>query len=674
MNFRYDKPACQNIRTALSAEWLETNGLGDYASSSLVCCNTRRYHGLLVAELPDCGGRHVLLSTMEESLLVAGHEFKFSCRRHPGVFFPRGHEYLQGVSVGLMPRFRYRVGDLTLTRELMLMPGKHLLIIKYMVESTGRQDPPMKLRAAPLLAFRNYHQLTRANLDLQVKTFPAESGFKIQPYNGLPPLFMQTSGTFEFFPAPDWYYNVEYVMEAERGFPDQEDLFRPGVFEIEIVPGTPVYLTASTESLSAPMQIEKDWKSEEHRRMGRISHGKSIDAHLARECGRFLVRRTSGNANVLAGYHWFESWSRDTMIALPGLAFCSGEAKFGMDILQQASARIINNGMLCNCEDANGTCSYNSADASLWFCWAVQQAAVYQPREKKHLLHNFGKAVCRIIESYSSGKIPNVTLDESGLLNVGNSTTQLTWMDAIVNGRPVTPRDGEPVEIEALWYNACAFADEICQFNGEQPMFGAEKLQKMKDTFIKRFWVEVPNDDDYLADCWRPTGLDKSVRPNMIFAASMPYSMLDEDQKNDIVSRCRSELLTPYGLRTLAPKNPAFIPHYEGNPEARDRAYHQGTVWPWLLGAYAEAVFLTTPEPEEDASELLEMLTPLYTTHLREAGIGSISEIFDANAPYQPRGCIAQAWSVAECLRVLKIMAKKAPVAYRNWKKTVEEA
>ena len=669
MKFRFDKPTCQNIRKSLRKEWIETNGLGDYASSSLICCNTRKYHGLLVADLESPAGRHVLLSSLEESLLVGGRELCFSCRKHPGVFYPRGNEHLEEMDAGEWPVFRYRFGEVTLTRELMLIPGHRLLLVRYEVRGTAPDTPPVVLRVKPLLAFRNAHDLTRANPALRPETLSAPSGICLRPYEALPPLFMQVEGGFIFNAAPDWCFNVEYLVERERGFAYQEDLFQPGQFEIRLVPGKPVFLTASTEALQTEHGhnvIGEIWRREVERRMGLAASSESLEGHLAREGERFLVRRPDGGLAVTAGYHWFGSWGRDTLIALPGLTFYAGRPEEGTDVLLGLGSAV-RDGLIPNVFSADGNHAYNSADASLWYVWAVQMLLQVDPQRMGFVKEHCWPTIKEILRAYAGGQVPFVRADEEGFLDVGDEQTQLTWMDAVVDGRPVTPRHGQPVEISALWYNALAFADHLARrFDEPHWQDSVDQRDRMRAVFVHRHWIKDYR-GDYLADVWRDGERDFRVRPNQLFAVSLPFPILEEDNYASVVSRVRQCLLTPCGLRTLAPSANEYCSLYEGGPGERDKAYHQGTVWPWLLGAYGDALLRAAWDEEGAARDLLHTLTPLFGSHLGGAGIGSISEIFDGDPPHLPNGCIAQAWSVAECLRLLNRLEKVAPQAYAQW-------
>ncbi len=659
MKWTVGKKDCQNLREGLRKEWIETNGLGDYASSTVVNCHTRRYHGLLVANLRQPAGRHVLLSSYEESLVLGGRDFDLSCHKYPSLFHPRGHEYLDRVEGDAWPVFHYRIGDVAFTREVMMLHGRHVTLVRYTVGKTG---VPALLRLKPLLAFRPHHSLTRANVDLQVKTFPARDGFKIQPYNTLPPLFVQTGAAFKFFPSPAWYRNFEYFMEQERGFPFQEDLFQPGVFEIPLTPDQPVILSASTDELDE--NLETLWKKEAaRRRPAQLAAAKTTAAHLRREGARFLIHEPDGRPAVIAGYPWFDAWGRDALISLPGLTFCANREDDGLELLARIG-ETEKNGLLPNCFGSDGAShAYNSVDASLWYVWAVQQMRELTGRDDL-VRKTYWPVIRRILQAYRQGTDHGIHMDAEGLLHAGSPATQLTWMDAMVNGQPITPRHGCPVEINALWYNALAFSNQLAlEFKSPKDRC-PELLEQIQRSFLKRFWVE---NGGYLGDVYHDGQLDDAIRPNQIFAVSLPHPVLDDDHRASVVETVRRHLLTPYGLRTLSPRNPDYKGLYEGTPVERDAAYHQGTVWPWLLGAYGEAELRTSRDREQSGKMLLATITPLLTTHLQQAGLGSLSEIFDGNPPHHPNGCLAQAWSVGELTRLLGLLKKAAPRALLAW-------
>ena len=395
MKFHYDRPSCQNLRRVLRREWLETNGLGDYASSSLVCCNTRKYHGLFVTELARPAGRHVLLSTLEESICMAGREFFISCRKHPGVYHPRGHEYMQEAQLGPWPRHRYRFGDVFLTREIMLLPGRHVLLVRYLAECDSPDVPPLTLRLKPLLACRNMHTVRRESGDVDMRSSATLFGASVRPSPELPELFLQVEGNSAYTPAPDWYRTIEYLVEQERGFAWQEDLIMPGVFEIAIKPGEAVYFTASTESLQKEhgrREIGSLWEQAAGLRLQETEQADTLQRYLALEGRRFLVRMPSDGArpapatpeaadieqkfggtpdSVVAGYHWFGAWGRDTLIALPGLTFYAGRRREGEALLARMG-QAARDGLIPNLLLPDGNHAYNSVDASLWYVWAVQ--------------------------------------------------------------------------------------------------------------------------------------------------------------------------------------------------------------------------------------------------------------------------------------------------------------
>ncbi len=677
MKFVFSKNVCKNLRKALRKEWIETNGLGSYASSSIACCNTRKYHGLLVVKLDDPPGRYVLLSTLEETLLIGGREADLSCRKHPDVYYPSGHEFLNEVTLGHIPTFVYRYGDIRLTRQVMMLEKQNVTLIRYYYDCGGEQcnDVPKtaKLRVKPLLAYRNMHALTVDNIDLQVKTWPAQNGFSIRPYNTMPPLFMQCNTPFVFRPSPDWYKDVEYMIEATRGFANHEDLFQPGVMDLDLELGKPIVLCAATDDVLEKLgPLDKLWAEQEQKRIAtakNMEHLPVLERHLQREGQRFIMTENADDQAVIAGFHWFEAWGRDTCIALPGLTFGSNESEQGFNVLNRLAKGSVN-GQIPNMFSSDGNHAYNCIDASLWFGWAAQSAFDSSPEAPKHFRKHCWPFIKKVIEVYSSSQAPHVYCDEEGFLHVGSPDTQLTWMDANVNGKAVTPRHGCPVEINALWYNLLYFANQaskVYKENLPHKLCQLKSLERMRTVFKERFWVNQKYNSGYLADCWRPDEVDSSLRPNQLFAVGLPYPILEEDNWGDVVETCRNSLLTAVGMRTLAPSDPRYQTLYKGSPEQRDGAYHQGTAWPWPLGIYTDALLRAAWDKESAAKELLETITPLLTTHLVEAGVGTISEIFMADPPHLPDGCIAQAWSISEVIRLLATLRKVAPKVVQTW-------
>ena len=745
MHFFLSKLECQHLRRSLRKEWLETNGLGDYASSTAIGCNSRKYHGLFVKNIPASEavptapfGRYVLLSTLEESVTRDGGEFFFSCRKHPDVYFPRGHEYLEEVCLQGPHASLYRLGDFYIKREIMLVQDASLLLVRYKALTAQEIASPVVLTVKPLLAYRHFHKLTQANDAINSAVLRHNAGFGISPYPSLPPLYMEMEmgrtgvektgleklgtgrepvarvareelpkGDAAFMPMPDWCKNVEYFVERERGFPCGEDLFTPGSFTVSLQPGMSVFLSASTEPFASVISssglgtatMQSVWDMEMDRRASQqesltSSLGSSLLAHLVSESGRFLVRRQVASApekkngssleasvseavpktasgpdyEVIAGYHWFDAWGRDTMIALPGLAFCSRVPALGQKgaSILYAAAKDAKNGLVPNCFSADGNHAYNSVDASLWYVWAAQQMLAYMPAEKDNFVRYCWPFIKEIIASYSGGAVPLVREDQDGFLHVGTRDTQLTWMDATAYGRPVTPRNGSPVEIMALWYNALAFTTKMACNLGESPPVMPCKLDAIARLFRQRFFTSDMM-GSYLADVWSPHFVDNSLRPNQVFALSLPYPIVAKEDSGDILARVRTCLVTPFGLRSLAPSAVFYHPSYNGGPDQRDSAYHQGTVWAWLMGAFGEAALAHAWDKEEEAKRLLQNFQPMFVNHLREAGVGSVSEIFDGDPPHSPDGCIAQAWSVAESLRLLTLIKEAAPGVFAAW-------
>lgn len=644
MTIKMQRETCRDLSRALDIEWLETNGIGGYASSTILCCHTRKYHGLLVAELHDPPGKYVLLSKFEDSTVKDDAETFFCTHKYQGAVYPDGLRHITEFRQDKTPVFKFQMETANITKRIALVHGENTVLTEY---TATKIQPGVKLRVKPLLAFRNYHDTTHENIDLRVRTFPVDNGFKIQPYDGFPPLFLQVEGPFEFFPSPTWYRNFEYTREKERGFQSGEDLFCPGFFEIQMKKGSEVVVSASTSPQS---DINRLWTSEMERRSGfqRKLRGNSFQKTLKRAARQFIVEKKDGNKTIIAGFPWFLEWGRDGMIALPGLLLHShGRRPEYIQVLkgfaEHARDGVIPNFLGKHPEDN----AYNSADASLWFAWAVQQYI--------HTTSDFAGVQGKILETleqvfvhYCQGTRNNIRLLDNGLLEVGSRDTQVTWMDAVVDGNPVTPRQGSPVEINALWYNLVCFLREIGARGNLSCQNEAGYLaNRIRESFEEVFWSD---EIGCLGDVSSHGELDLSIRPNQIFAVSLPFSPLTEERAARVVASVRDNLLTPMGLRTLAPHEPGYKGAYRGGPNERDSAYHNGTVWPWMLGHYGEAVFKTAGRAEaiEEVTKIIEQFKP----HLEDAGLGAISEVFDGDSPQAPGGCISQAWSVAEILRL----------------------
>ena len=644
---------CVNTETATRKEWIDVNGLGGYASSTVINCHTRKYHGLLVAALKEPRGRFVLVSKLETSVLANDREFLLSSNKYPGVYHPTGHRFVESFDQGLYPSTTYRIGDALIRKSFLMPHGKNTVLVCFELLE-GRVKPALRLR--PLLAYRDIHTLTRENLFLRPKSYPEKNGRKIQPYEGMPPLYMGTNRASEFFPGPKWIYNVEYLMERARGFDYQEDLFCPGMFETRLEKGKPVIFAASVEPLG---NLERQRKKEVARREAEFAACKDRSKSVQRLkffSGRFLIRNQAGLASVIAGYHWFGEWGRDTMISLPGLTFHAGRREFGEEVLA-AYAGLARDGLLPNYLDQNSDhLAYNSVDASLWFFWAVQEYLKARG-SKAFVMDKVYPALRDIVAAHLDGRVPLCGLDPDGLLLAGNEHTQLTWMDAQAYGRPVTPRHGAAVEINALWYNALRCFLELAENEDDELAARARAAaDNLRDHFTDRFWNDR---DNCLCDVVDGNGRDRSIRSNQIFALSLPHSMLDFHHMRAVISVVQAHLLTPYGLRTLSPRDPAYSPFYKGDADARDSAYHQGMVWPWLAGHFGQALLRQAEDRAGARAFLRKYFKPILRGFPDDFCISAVPELYTGNPPHAPRGAVAQAWSMAEAVRLNKLLKEK---------------
>jgi predicted glycogen debranching enzyme len=647
----------------LRREWLDTNGLGGYGSSTVVNCHTRKYHGLLVANLAEPRGRFVLLSKMEDTVTLGGRTRLLSLHRYPGTDLPLEAFGLSEVVLDGYPSFRHRYDEGGVRKDILLPEGTNTLLMRYACEPGG-EGGTFHLR--PFVAFREIHGLMRENSYVRGGARLLENGFSVAPYDGMPALHFRLDRSCSFRPEPLWYRNFEYDEERERGYPFREDLFTPGVLAFFLDPGEEAVLSVSAgREENSPAAL---WKHETARRKGefRERRGRSgkkgaVSADWRRAAGQFLIRDSEGGPAVVAGYPWFYLWGRDTLISLPGLTFCLGNVGLGKEILIHLGKRR-RNGLVPNCLSEKGTAAYNTADATLWYFWCVQEY-LKKTGDLETVGETFWSVLVDLAEAHLDGRTGVVRfLEPSGLLSAGNPMTQLTWMDAVTGGKPVTPRNGCPVEINALWFNALSFLEYLGKALGRSPGFEcAPILSRIAESFRTLFWMP---ERGYLADVVDPEwgNRDASLRPNQVFALSLPFpAFADREKGRRAMERVTEDLLTPYGLRTLSPYDPAYRPVCRGGPEERDGAYHQGTVWPWLIGHYGEALLRVSGDPSADRKRLSAILGNL-TAHFGDAGLGTLSEIFDGSSPFHPRGCIAQAWSVAEAIRLAVLLGGEPAV------------
>jgi predicted glycogen debranching enzyme len=626
-------------------EWLETNGIGGFASSTVIGLNTRRYHGLLVAATQPPVDRMVLLSKFEETLVVGERRFELSCNRYPGVIHPQGHVYLREFRSDPFPTFVYEIDGLELTKTVFMPHGENTTVIEYAL--AGGQA---MLELRPLIAFRDYHSTTHQNSSIDGRLRIEPGRVACSPYQGCPTLYLaHTDG--EVRPDGDWYRNFEYTVEQERGLDFQEDLFNPLLLTFRIADLAPATVVASTEPRDAGCAPQLRAR-EAARRVAVLRDVPADDSFtraLVRAADQFIVKRGE-ESTVIAGYHWFSDWGRDTMIALPGLTLATGRYEEARRILL-AFAASVDRGMLPNrFPDAGETPEYNTVDATLWFFEAARAYLAYTG-DYGFVRTRLLDVLADIVAWHERGTRYGIRVDEDGLLLAGEPGVQLTWMDAKIGDWVVTPRHGKPVEIQALWYNALRVMADL---SGD-PKYTA-MARKARDHFAPLFWNQEAG---CLYDVVNGDTRDGSIRPNQILAVSLFHSMLPDDLAARVVDTVERHLLTPYGLRSLAPSDPQYRGRYEGGPSSRDSAYHQGTVWPWLIGPFVTAYTRVHGRPPDWQEP--------FRQYLEEQG-GQLPEVFDGDAPHRAGGCMAQAWSVAELLRCLTGVApyrEQAVVAAR---------
>ncbi len=635
---KFDKKQLVNLEYSTSREMIRSNRAGAYASKTINGCHTRKYHGLLVVPQPALDDdNHILLSNFDETVIQHDAEFNLGIHKYPGgLYYPRGHKYLHDFSMDPIPYSIYHVGGVVLKRENLFSQTADRFLIRYTLLDA---HSPTKLKFRPFLAFRNIHRLCRANVSVNNKYEKVPNGIRMKLYPGYSYLYMQFSKEVEYTHVPDWNYNIEYQMEMERGYDYQEDLFVPGFFEVDIKKGESIVFCAGTSEFE-PTAMKRSFNAEIKRRTPRDNFKNC----LINAAQQFIVKRGT-RTEVIAGFPWFGRWSRDTFIALPGLTLVPGEEKLFRDVIDTMIKDM--QGPLFPNFGMKHNKVFNTADASLWFIWALQQYATILHKHEE-VWKVYGKKIRAILEGYKSGEAANIHMLDNGLIFAGKQGLALTWMDAVVNGKPVTPRSGLPVELNALWYNAVMFAVELAEKSGDRK-FSREwnKIAEMiPGSFTQAFWYEQKG---YLADYVDGDFRDVSVRPNQVFATSLPYSPLEEEKRKKVLDVVQNELLTPRGLRSLSPKNPLYRPVCHGDQKTRDEAYHQGTAWPWLLGHFAEGYL------KIHGKQGLPLVKSIYSGFepvMTEHGIGTISEIYDGDPPHTARGVISQAWSVAELLRI----------------------
>jgi predicted glycogen debranching enzyme len=641
---KFEKGQVVNLEYSLVREDIRTNRAGSYSSTTLVGCNTRKYHGLLICPVDEMGGeRFVLLSSLDVIIVNNDKSFNIGIRKYKGDYFsPKGHKYIEDFDADKIPSRVYRVGGVILKQERLLVHYEEQHLTRFTILEASE---PMKLQFRPFLAFRNIHHLTHANLYANTKVDFIENGIESRMYEGFPSLKMQFSSKVEFVHVPDWYIGVEYPEEQKRGYDYSEDLFTPGFFELKAKKGDIIVFSASTKEEKTSGLKQKFTKTVS----GKIPRDSYINC--LRNAAQQFIEKRGGKTLIIAGYPWFGSWGRDTFIALPGIAVARHTLVLYREVLD-TQVNKMKGGLFPNMGDISDP-AFNSVDAPLWFFWAVQQYAEHGGTDG---WERYGEAVKSVLNAFKNGTAFNIHMRNNGLIYADAPGKALTWMDAVVNGTPVTPRKGYAVEINALWYNAICFSLEMAAIAKDKKFIKEYEMlpNLIKESFLEIFWDEKLG---YLADYVNDNeGKNTFVRPNMVIAVSLPYSMLDKMQMKMVLDVADKELVTIRGLRTLSPRNTLYQGVCTGNQEERDIAYHQGTVWPWLYGPFCEGwLKVYGQQGVQKVKKLIYGLEAVMSEH----GISTISEIYDGDPPHSPQGTISQAWSVGEVLRMIDLLETK---------------
>ncbi|OKZ26919.1 MAG: 4-alpha-glucanotransferase [Prevotella sp. AG:487_50_53] len=640
---RFEKALMTNLEESLSRELLRTNRSGAYSCSTIVDCNTRKYHGLLVVPVPELDDEnHVLLSSLDTTVIQHGAEFNLGLHKYNGENFnPKGHKYIREFDCDKVPTTLYRVGGVLLKKEVVFQHYEDRILIRYTLVDAHSET---KLRFKPFLAFRSVRQFTHENSVASRDYSNVENGISTCMYAGYPDLYMQFSKGNTFVFQPDWYRNVEYPKEQERGYASNEDLYVPGYFEMDIKKGESVVFAASTSaSNTGELQQLFDKEVSERSPRDNFFHCLVNAAH------QFHNRASNDDRYILAGYPWFKSRARDTFIALPGLTLSIEEQDY-FELVMKTAERGLREFMEGKPLSVK-IYEIEQPDVMLWAVWAIQQYEKHVGSEK--CFQMYGALLKDIVYYIIDGKHPNLILKENGLLYSNGREKAVTWMNSTVNGRPVVPRTGYIVEFNALWYNALCFCSSVATTGGD--LEAASRLEKMSELCMHSFVSTFFNEHGYLFDYVDGDNVDWSVRPNMIFAVALEYSPLDKAQKKSVLDMCTRELLTQKGLRSLSPKSGGYNPMYVGPQTQRDHAYHQGTAWPWLGGFYMEACLRLY---KRTRLSFIERQMVGYEDEMTRHCVGTIPELFDGNPPFNGRGAISFAINVAEILRTLEFLEK----------------
>ena len=641
---KFDKRELANLEYSLDREVLATDRRGGYMSTTIVGCNTRKYHGLMVAPIDQSDRTYVLLSSLDETIVQHDQSFHLALHRYEGVYEPRGHKYITDFEYTPTPTITYRVGGVILKKELLWIHNRTQLMIRYTLVDAHSETT---LRLRPLLAFRDKHALSKANMEADGRAYPIPYGVKCRLYEGFPWLHMQLDKEdAEFIAAPDWYYNFEYRKELARGYEGHEDLLTTGYFEFKIKKGESVIFSAATDMMASPETISAVYEASLARRTHKIDFLSCLE-HSARQ---FVIRRPGDRTEVIAGYPWFGPFMEDTFMALPGLTLSQGHKEDCLAVLDTAVRDFEASGLL------EGRSLPPAADAPLWFFFTLQELEAHIGQ--KELWAKYGEAMKGVVAAYRRGFGDEVKMHDNGLI-WASAERPLTWMGTMIDGQPLTPRRGYPVELQALWYNAVEYTLAVAKKQGDKEFVKEwkELPKRIKESFIAKFWLE---EEGYLADYVNYDEVNKFIRCNMVVAAGLDYTMLDEEKCVRVLQTVREHLLTPRGLRTLSPRNLLYKSNYNEDQRSQDLASRNGSAWVWPLSFYVKAGF--TIAGERFVSEAKGLLDA-FDDELQTKCVGSISERFEGDPPHNPRGSVSHATSVGGLLYINTLIEKYAPKA-----------
>ena len=642
MGLKFDKRELGNLEYSLNREVLATDRLGGYMSSTIIGCNTRKYHGLMVAPIDQSDRTYVLLSSLDETIVQHDQSFNLALHRFEGTYEPRGHKYITDFEYTPTPTLTYRVGGVILRKELLWIHKRTQLMIRYTLVDAHSETT---LRLRPLLAFRDKHSLSKANMEADGRAYPIPYGVKCRLYQGYPWLHMQLDKEeSEFIAAPDWYYNFEYTKELARGYDGYEDLLTPGYFEFKIKKGESVIFSAATDMMATPETITEVYKTS----LARRTHKIDLLSCLQHSARQFVVRRPNNRTEVIAGYPWFGPFVRDTFISLPGLTLSQNHKEDCIEVLDT---------LVRGMRDGNflGTGSaLDTVDAPLWFFFTLQQLEGHITQ--KELWERYGEAMKSILEAYRRGFNNEVCMHDNALI-WASAERPLTWMGTIVDGKALTPRRGYAVEVQALWYNAVEYTLAVAKKQGDKEFVKEwkEHPERIKRSFIEKFWLE---EEGYLADYVNYEEVNKYIRSNMVVAVGLNYTPLNDEQRVRVLQTINEHLLTPRGLRTLSPRNLLYKSNYNEDQRSQDLASRNGSAWVWPLMFYVKACFDFGGERYvADATRILEA----FDEELQTKCVGSISERFEGDPPYNPRGSVSHATSVGGLLYINSLIEKYSP-------------